>query len=54
MSQIKNRFFEEINKRADKIEDEEYFYEQKVKLKPIYGNGKEKQGDKAHQNDKKR
>jgi hypothetical protein len=42
MSLIKNRLFEEINRKPDRLEDEEFFYEksQKVKPKTINENGK--------------
>jgi hypothetical protein len=58
MSLIKNRLFEEINRKPDRLEDEEFFYEKSQKvmlnLKPQNGHGKEKQGDQDHQIGQKR
>lgn len=54
MSYIKNKYFEEINKRPVRFEDEEFFNEKKqVKTKPINGNGKEKQSNKSNQDGQK-
>jgi hypothetical protein len=50
MSYIKNRFFEEINKKDERFEDSEFFHQQtqKLNLKPINGNGKEKQSNQSN------
>jgi hypothetical protein len=54
MGRIKNFYHEEINSK-DRFEDSEHFnnYSQLKTANPE-NNGKEKQGDKAHQNDKQR
>lgn len=46
MSYIKNRFFEEINKRPERFEDEEFFHQQTQTHKTQNDNGKDSKNHK--------